>query len=282
MPPDAGVLSTRVDTLVDAARWLIDEPRRGRAGWAARARDVALDPLRPRPVPRRLGPAAGGGSMRIAMISEHASPLAVLGGEDAGGQNTHVAELSAALAGAGPRRARLHPPRRRGPAGDRALPRTASTVVHVPAGPAEPACQGRAAAVHGRVRPLAGRAVARRRLDARRGARPLLDERAGRAAPPAGGPACRWCRRTTRWARSSAATRAPQDTSPAAADRRTSGRWAAAVDRVVAQCQDEVGELVRMGVPRSRMARGPVRGQPGHVPPRTARPRRASPAGRGS
>ena len=39
--------------------------------------------------------------MRIAMISEHASPLAVLGGVDAGGQNTHVAELSAALAAAG-------------------------------------------------------------------------------------------------------------------------------------------------------------------------------------
>ena len=39
--------------------------------------------------------------MRIAMISEHASPLAMLGGEDAGGQNTHVAELSAALAAAG-------------------------------------------------------------------------------------------------------------------------------------------------------------------------------------
>jgi glycosyltransferase involved in cell wall biosynthesis len=36
--------------------------------------------------------------MRIAMVSEHASPLAVLGGEDAGGQNVHVAALSAALA----------------------------------------------------------------------------------------------------------------------------------------------------------------------------------------
>jgi D-inositol-3-phosphate glycosyltransferase len=36
--------------------------------------------------------------MRIAMVSEHASPLAVLGGEDAGGQNVHVAELSRALA----------------------------------------------------------------------------------------------------------------------------------------------------------------------------------------
>ena len=39
--------------------------------------------------------------MRIAMISEHASPLAVLGEEDAGGQNTHVAELAAALVGEG-------------------------------------------------------------------------------------------------------------------------------------------------------------------------------------
>ena len=36
--------------------------------------------------------------MRIAMVSEHASPLAVLGGVDAGGQNVHVASLAAALA----------------------------------------------------------------------------------------------------------------------------------------------------------------------------------------
>jgi D-inositol-3-phosphate glycosyltransferase len=36
--------------------------------------------------------------MRIAMVSEHASPLAVLGGVDAGGQNVHVAALSVALA----------------------------------------------------------------------------------------------------------------------------------------------------------------------------------------
>jgi len=35
--------------------------------------------------------------MRIAMVSEHASPLATLGGVDAGGQNVHVAALAAAL-----------------------------------------------------------------------------------------------------------------------------------------------------------------------------------------
>jgi glycosyltransferase involved in cell wall biosynthesis len=36
--------------------------------------------------------------MRIAMVSEHASPLAVLGGVDAGGQNVYVAALSQELA----------------------------------------------------------------------------------------------------------------------------------------------------------------------------------------
>ncbi|HYY44966.1 MAG TPA: glycosyltransferase [Actinomycetota bacterium] len=35
--------------------------------------------------------------MRIAMVSEHASPLAALGGVDAGGQNVHVASLAAQL-----------------------------------------------------------------------------------------------------------------------------------------------------------------------------------------
>ena len=65
--------------------------------------------------------------MRIAMVSEHASPLAVLGGVDAGGQNVHVAALASALARLGdtvvvhtrrddPRLARRVPlaPRRRG------------------------------------------------------------------------------------------------------------------------------------------------------------------------
>jgi glycosyltransferase involved in cell wall biosynthesis len=36
--------------------------------------------------------------LKVAMVSEHASPLAVLGGVDAGGQNVYVAALSTALA----------------------------------------------------------------------------------------------------------------------------------------------------------------------------------------
>ena len=41
--------------------------------------------------------------MRIAMVSEHASPLAVLGGADAGGQNVYVGALARALAARGHR-----------------------------------------------------------------------------------------------------------------------------------------------------------------------------------
>jgi D-inositol-3-phosphate glycosyltransferase len=36
--------------------------------------------------------------VRVAMVSEHASPLAVLGGVDAGGQNVHVANLASTMA----------------------------------------------------------------------------------------------------------------------------------------------------------------------------------------
>src|SRR5205085_11006881 len=53
-------------------------------------------------IPGRLGSRPPGGvSMKIALVSEHASPLATLGGVDAGGQNVHVAELARALANLG-------------------------------------------------------------------------------------------------------------------------------------------------------------------------------------
>jgi glycosyltransferase involved in cell wall biosynthesis len=75
--------------------------------------------------------------MKIAMVSEHASPLAVLGGVDAGGQNVHVAALSAALARRG-HEVTVYTRR-----DDPELPERVDTpqgyrVVHVPAGPAEP------------------------------------------------------------------------------------------------------------------------------------------------
>jgi D-inositol-3-phosphate glycosyltransferase len=73
--------------------------------------------------------------MRIAMVSEHASPLAVLGGVDAGGQNVHVAALAGALARRGDSVV-VHT-RRDSPALPQRVPLAPGVVVdHVAAGPA--------------------------------------------------------------------------------------------------------------------------------------------------
>jgi D-inositol-3-phosphate glycosyltransferase len=74
--------------------------------------------------------------MKIAMVSEHASPLAVLGGADAGGQNVHVAELSAALTRRG-HTVTVYTRRDDPDLPDRVEMPQGYTVVHVPAGPAE-------------------------------------------------------------------------------------------------------------------------------------------------
>jgi len=188
--------------------------------------------------------------MRIAMISEHASPLAILGGEDAGGQNTHVAELSAALAAAG-HEVRVYT-RRDAPD----LPVTVRTpdgydVVHVPAGPAEPLVKD---ALLPHMREFSRWLVERWRggdwvpevIHAHFWMSGLAALTAGRQT---GVPVVQ-----TYHALGTVKRRyqGVQDTSPARriSYERELGR---SVDRVVAQCRDEVGELVRMGVPRSRM-----------------------------
>jgi D-inositol-3-phosphate glycosyltransferase len=74
--------------------------------------------------------------MKIAMVSEHANPLAVLGGADAGGQNVHVAELSAALVRRG-HEVSVYTRRDRADLPERVEAPQGYTVVHVPAGPAE-------------------------------------------------------------------------------------------------------------------------------------------------
>ncbi|MET9292317.1 glycosyltransferase [Streptomyces sp. NPDC003077] len=53
------------------------------------------------PAPAVAGRSGAAGPYTVALVSEHASPLAVLGGVDAGGQNVHVAHLAAALADRG-------------------------------------------------------------------------------------------------------------------------------------------------------------------------------------
>ena len=75
--------------------------------------------------------------MRIAMVSEHADPTAAPGGEDAGGQNVHVAALARALA------ARDHTitvyTRLASPGAEPVVPLTPGVEVHrLAAGPAAP------------------------------------------------------------------------------------------------------------------------------------------------
>ncbi|HEY4615093.1 MAG TPA: glycosyltransferase [Citricoccus sp.] len=84
--------------------------------------------------PARTRPHGTAGPMDIAMVSEHASPLAALGGVDAGGQNVFVAALAARLGRRG-HRVRVYTRR-----DDPGLPEQVEagrgvTVVHVPAGP---------------------------------------------------------------------------------------------------------------------------------------------------
>ncbi len=75
--------------------------------------------------------------VRIALVSEHASPLALVGAVDAGGQNVHVDALAATLTGQG-HEVSVHTRR-----DDPAQPEQVATgagyqVLHVPAGPTEP------------------------------------------------------------------------------------------------------------------------------------------------
>lgn len=189
--------------------------------------------------------------MRIAMISEHASPLAALGGQDAGGQNTHVAELSAALAQIG-HDVRIYT-RRDAPD----LPGIVSmgdgiAVVHVPVGPPEPIPKDDLLPYMGEF-----------------GQWLVAQWRGGDWTPAvahahfwmsglAAVTAARQCQIPVVQTFHALGTvkrrhQGAADTSPAqrVGYERALGR---AVDRVIVQCQDEVGELLRLGVPRARMA----------------------------
>ncbi|MEV4759309.1 glycosyltransferase [Micromonospora sp. NPDC049559] len=188
--------------------------------------------------------------MRIAMISEHASPLAALGGPDAGGQNAHVAELSAALARAG-HDVRVYT-RRDDPATPEAVPMCEGvTVVHVPAGPPEPIPKDGLLPYMEEF----GRWLVRHwrdglwRPDVAHAHFWMSGLAAVTAAGDTGVPVV-----LTYHALGTVKRRhqGPADTSPPgriAHERRLGER----VDRVVAQCRDEVDELARMGVPRQHV-----------------------------
>jgi D-inositol-3-phosphate glycosyltransferase len=75
--------------------------------------------------------------VRVAMVSEHASPLAALGGVDAGGQNVHVAALATALGRRGIETV-VHTRREDATSRRRVPLAPGATVDHVDAGPPWP------------------------------------------------------------------------------------------------------------------------------------------------
>lgn len=187
--------------------------------------------------------------MRIAMISEHASPLAAIAGEDAGGQNVHVAELAAALHRLGHE---VTVYTRRDATDQPETLRTARDfeVVHVPAGPPQPLPKDELLPF---MRPF-GRWLAQRW--AATGIPDVVHAHfwmSGVAADVATSeiqvPVVQ-----TFHALGSVKRRyqADADTSPSIRIdvERQLGRSAA---RVVAQCTDEVEELVALGVPRKKI-----------------------------
>lgn len=188
--------------------------------------------------------------MRIAMVSGHASPLAAPG-QNAVGLHLHVAEQAAALAAEG-HEVRVYTRR-----DDVTLPDTVPTdagyqVWHVPAGPARPVPAEELLPHLGEF----GRWLTAHWQQA--GWRPDVAHAhfwlSGLAAVHAG-------RRTgtpvvlTYHDLGSAYRRRHGGREPAGRGRigyeRALGR---AVDRVVVQSHDELGELVRLGVPRARLA----------------------------
>jgi type III pantothenate kinase len=187
--------------------------------------------------------------MRIAMISEHASPLAALGGADAGGQNVYVGALATTLAARG-HRVDVYTRR---DAVD--LPPTAElcpgvTVVHVPAGPAEHIPKDKLPPFM----PEFGRWLARawsrdRRPDVAHAHFWMSGVATVPAAKDLGIPIVQ-----TFHALGSVKRRyqGAADTSPPQRIRIESalGRWA---DLVIATCRDEVAELSSLGAPENRI-----------------------------
>ena len=138
VPAEAGRASRRASTCcADAVRGSLHDPdARARARAAPRARPRSSATACERFLADWDDLLEEVTAMRIAMVSEHASPLAVLGGVDAGGQNVHVAALARALARRGAEVV-VHTRRDDPDLPERvAALRPASTVDHVDAGPA--------------------------------------------------------------------------------------------------------------------------------------------------
>ena len=186
--------------------------------------------------------------MRIAMVSEHASPLAAVGGVDSGGQNVHVESLARAVARAG-HDVTVYTRRDSAELPDRVRTADGVLVEHLDAGPAAPVPRDE-------LLPFVGQ---------------LGSELAARfAADPPDLVHAHF------WMSGLAALSATRDLDVPVVQtfhalgvtkRRFQGRHdtsppvrirmeralARDVDRIVATCTDEVGELVRLGAARNRI-----------------------------
>lgn len=197
--------------------------------------------------------------MRIAMVSEHASPLAVLGDVDAGGQNVHVAALAERLSRRG-NDVTVYTRRDDADRPERVDTPAGYTVEHVTAGPPEPIPKDRLLPHM----PEFGRELSRR------WARPPDIVHAhfwmsGLAALQARGqiPLVQ-----TYHALGAVKRRhlGADDTSPGGrldAERRI-GRDA---DHIIATCEDEVSELRAMGVPAGKTTVVPCGIEPSRLSP---------------
>jgi D-inositol-3-phosphate glycosyltransferase len=187
--------------------------------------------------------------MRIAMVSEHASPLAVLGGADAGGQNVHVAALSAALARLGAEVV-VHTRRDDPGLAPRVEAAPGVTVEHVDAGPAEPIPKDDLLPYMEEFAHRLGKSFQAGPPDVVHGHFWMSGRAALAGARPLGIPVVQTfhalgvVKRRQQGARdTSPPTRLPEEA--------TVAREA---DRIVATCSDEVFELVRMGADLRRVA----------------------------
>lgn len=193
------------------------------------------------------------------MVSEHASPLAVLGGTDAGGQNAHVAALVTGLADRGAevvvhtRRDDPDCPRR-----VRMAPRV--IVDHVPAGPAKPVPKDLLLPYMDEFADDLRQQWARRRPDVVHSHFWMSGYAAVRAARPLGIPvlhtfhALGVVKRREQGVRDTSPPERQaieESLLPGAGD---SGADEYAADRILATCPDEVFELLRLGANRSRVS----------------------------
>jgi D-inositol-3-phosphate glycosyltransferase len=187
--------------------------------------------------------------MRIAMVSEHASPLADLGGVDAGGQNVFVAQLALALARRG-HEVTVHTRRDARDLPDRVRMARGVTVELVRAGPARPVPKD---GLLPHMDAFAGelRRSWRRQPPAVVHAHFWMSGRAAlRAAAPLDVPVVQTFHALGVVKRRH---QGDQDTSPPERIAEES-RIVAGADRIVATCSDELFELMRLGAEPARVS----------------------------